>query len=59
MIKLAALYLAIGVLIALIHGYVREEKRPHIFMAVVTGWPIFVFSYIGSGWNALLNSRQE
>jgi hypothetical membrane protein len=59
MIKLALIYLAIGVIFALLHGYVKEEKRPHVFVAVVTGWPIFIFSYVGAGWDALLNRRQE
>ncbi len=59
MIKLFVIYLAIGVVFALIHGYVKEENRAHVALAVVTGWPIFLFSYIGAGWNALLNGRQE
>jgi len=59
MIKLLAIYIAIGVIFALIYGYVREENRAHVFVAVVTGWPIFLFSFIGAGWDALLNRRQE
>jgi hypothetical protein len=59
MIKLLIIYLVVGLAFALIHGYVKEEKRFHVFVAVLTGWPIFLFSYIGAGWDALLNRRQE
>jgi hypothetical protein len=59
MIKLALIYLALGVVFALIYGYAKEEKRYSVLAAAVTGWPIFLFSFVGSGWNALLNGRNE
>ena len=59
MIKLALIYLALGVGYALISGYIKEEKRFTVFVATVTGWPIFLISLAGAGWHALLNGRGE
>jgi hypothetical protein len=59
MIKLLLIYLALGAVYALISGYIKEEKRFTVFVATVTGWPIFLFSLIGAGWNALLNGRND
>jgi hypothetical protein len=59
MIKLALIYLVVGLVYALISGYIKEENRFSVFVATVTGWPIFLISLIGAGWNALLNGRVE
>jgi hypothetical protein len=59
MIKLLIIYLVIGLAYALIQGYIKEENRFSVFVATVTGWPIFLVSLIGAGWHALLNQRQE
>jgi hypothetical protein len=59
MIKFALVYLVIGLLYALISGYIKEENRFSVFVATWTGWPIFLISLIGAGWNALLNGRRS
>ncbi len=59
MIKLALIYLVIGLVYALISGYIKEEKRFPVFVATLTGWPLFLFAAIGAGWNALLNGRND
>lgn len=59
MIRGLLLYLVIGLVYALIHGYAKEEKRFSAFVATLTGWPFFLLAAIGAGWDALLNRRQE
>jgi hypothetical protein len=59
MIRVALIYLVFGLVYALISGYIKEENRFPVFLATWTCWPIFLFSLIGAGWNALLNGRQE
>lgn len=50
-------YFLIGLVFTLIYGYVKEENRFHVLAAVLTGWPIFFFAMLGSGWNALLSQE--
>ena len=59
MIKLALIYLSIGLGYALVSGYVKDENRFPVFLATLTCWPVFLFSMIGGGFNALLNSGGE
>jgi hypothetical protein len=59
MIKLALIYFVIGLIYALISGYVKDENRFPVFLATLTCWPIFLFSLIGAGWNVLLNGVQD
>lgn len=58
MARVLLVYFLVGLLFAGIQYVVKDEKRPHVMLAVVTGWPIFLFSMIGAGWDALLNRRE-
>lgn len=59
MIRFAVAYLFVGLLFAGIRYLAKDERRPHVMLAVITGWPIFMVSTIGAGWDALLNRREE
>ncbi len=59
LIKFLIVYLVLGLAYALISGYIKEDDRFTVFVATWTGWPIFLISLIGAGWNALLNGRAE
>lgn len=61
MLRILGIYFLIGLLYAIIYAFVKkDEDRTQVFLAIVTGWPLFLFAAIGAGWNALLNeSRRE
>ena len=58
LIKIAFVYIIIGCLFSLLYIWRKKEDRLHVTLAVITGWPIFLFSMIGAGWNALLNQER-
>ena len=59
LIKFLVLYFLVGLVYACIHCCTREEDRIHVILAILTGWPVFLFSMIGAGWHALLNQGRR
>ena len=58
MVRLIIPYIVIGVAIALLYAHAKKEERFPVLLAVGTGWPVFMWALVGSGWNALLNERK-
>lgn len=59
MIRFFIVYAIIGLIFMVFYAIQKDENRVPVLMAVVTGWPIFLFSMIGAGWNSPLSQEEK
>ncbi len=52
-------YLMCGIVFMLVYCISKKEERIPVMLATITGWPLFLISMIGAGWNILLTQEEK